>query len=123
MYFQIRHESEFDRREARQVINLSRKQYNQEIGLTYYNKTLNRKQQQPRYQAASIRLSENSLKGVFRQDFDARYLETRAGYEILKKLYSSRNFGKLRFKQQSQKQKFDRVYVSKALKIFEGEAG
>jgi len=111
------------RQEARQVINLTRKQYNTEIGLTYFNKTLNRKKDQERYQDALIRLSRNSLKGVFMQDFDARYLETRAGYEILRKLYSSRNFGKLRFRLHSQKQKFDRVYVNKALRIFEEEAG
>merc|ERR1719469_381630 len=111
------------RQEARQVINLTRKQYNTEIGLTYFNKTLNRKKDQERYQDALIRLSRNSLKGVFIQDFDVRYLETRAGYEVLKQLYSSRNFGKLRFWLHSQKQKFDRVYVNKALRIFEEEAG
>jgi len=102
---------------------LSRKRYNTEIGLNNFNRILNRKKDQERYQPASIRLCENSLKGVFREDFDARYLETRAGYEVLKQLYSSRNFGKLRFILQRQKQKFDRKFVNKALEIFEEGAG
>ena len=102
---------------------MSRKRYNTEIGLNNFNKILNRKKDQPRYQPASIMLCENSLKGIFCEVFDARYLETRAGYEVLKKLYSSRNFGKLRFILQRQKQKFDRKFVNKALEIFEEGAG
>ena len=41
----------------------------------------------------------------------------------MKQLYSSRNFGKLWFILQRQKQKFDRKFINKVLEIFEEGAG
>lgn len=75
--------------EAEQVIKLTRNKYNNEIGLLYMQRTSNRRMQQQHYKAALLQMSENLLKGVSQQHFNARYLKTMAGYQVLKGWYSS----------------------------------
>ena len=76
-----------------------------------------------RYRDELQRMSENSLKIFNAEVFRERFRVHRQSFNVLQHFYSSRQFGKRRFLQQRQKQRFCDKFINKTVKICTEAAG
>ncbi len=112
--------------EAKKILNLTRRQYNKQIGLFAFNKWLDKAKKNKAkhdFVGAQDALSAHSLKGLSLAEFEANFVVQRQSFEVLKHLYGSRGFGKRRFILQQRKQAFDANFTNHAAARFQKEAG
>jgi hypothetical protein len=121
------HPTAVDKRaEAKPVLNLTRRKYNQGIGLLAFRHwldTAKKNMTEHDFVAAQDALSEHTLKGVGLAAFEANFVVQRRSFEVLKHLYGSRSFGKRRFVRQQRRQKFDATFTNSAAARFRAAAG
>ena len=114
------------RGEAKQILNLTRREYNKQIGLFAFRKWLDKAKKNATkhdFVAAQDALSAHSLKGVGLEEFETTFVVQRRSFSVLSRLYGSRGFGKRRFVMQQRKQAFDDNFTRKAAARFRAAAG
>jgi hypothetical protein len=121
------HPTAVDKRaEAKPVLNLTRRKYNQGIGLLAFRNwldTAKKNMTEHDFVAAQDALSEHTLKGVGLVAFEANFVVQRRSFEVPKHLYGSRSFGKRRFVRQQRRQRFDATFTNSAAAKFRAAAG
>ena len=105
--------NENDPKEAKIIYNLTRKQYNDKIGLQRQRRWIKkRKKNNSQYKEALDQMSEDSLKvadwTIFRENLKIQ----RKCYEVLKHLYSSNAFTKMSWIRERQKESFTEKFIN-----------
>ena len=96
--------NENDPKEAKKIFNLTRKEYNEKIGLQRQRCWIKKKKENnPKYKEALNQMSKNSLKVYDWATFRENLKVQRKCYDVLKHLYSSNAFTKLRWIRERQK--------------------
>ena len=83
--------------EAKKILNLTRREYNKQIGLVAFRKWLDKAKTNATkhdFVGAQDALSSHTLKGVGLAAFETNFVVQRRSFEELKHLYGSRGFGR-----------------------------
>jgi len=114
-------DSEDPKREAVQLVNLTRGEYRQKSGQIAFLKWINKRKRCIRIKLAEEILSENSLKGVRKANFNNRFLLILSQYDVMSSLYASKGFARQRFLYETRKQRFDAKFTNKCVDTFKRE--